>query len=173
MLGTRYTWELMTPADLQTDATWWIKVQQESGKMHGFYTALPFPACQTSEFTSCSGCVMLLCCLYQYKCPHVTNVQDLSPVPDTFCSPGSFPSPSACAEWTDHSPAGHWAQPSPGAAQTAAEPVHSWSPARCGVAHGPLLAPSLTFLPGSTEGQVSHRTQWLINVPDDYSLKST
>lgn len=47
MLSTRYTGDLLTSVASQTDTTWWIKVHQESGKMHGFYTAFPFPASPT------------------------------------------------------------------------------------------------------------------------------
>lgn len=59
-------------------------------------------------------CNVTLCCLYWHKCPHVTNLQPISVAHSRHvlllggeAVSRRFTSSSACAQWTDSSPATH------------------------------------------------------------------
>lgn len=133
MLSTRYTGELLTPVALQrhylvdkgTSGEWqdaWILYCTS-------FPSLPYTACQTSEFTSCSGCVMLLSAACTSINVHV------------------YPMYKICLLF-----------------QTRFALLGASPPA--------LLVQGCAQLGPQPGAQVSHRSQWLINVPDYYSLKS-
>lgn len=94
-------------------------------------------------------CNVTLCCLYQYKCPRVTNQSTKSLSHSRHVLLSWELSLQLCLCRVN--------SPQPCYSGTAAEAVHSWVPARGGVEHCPLPAPSITIPPGlaslAAEGQ--------------------
>lgn len=139
-------------------------------------------------------CNVTLCCLYWHKCPHVTDLQSKSTsrsghvlLSGGEATGGRFSSISACALFANSPQPRYAPRPSSssvGAPQEGAERGRSSAPGQvCGSA---LPSPGQRSFPSCGDssspaaevgeapkryGQVSHRCKWLINVPDDYTLK--